>query len=71
MKYKIEKNTAGDADHSAVCAEGLLRTIPESLTGTKQRFARLTIDYDFSGRRRKLRSLMQRFGSLEVAMRAE
>ena len=34
MKYKIEeKHRTGDADHSAVCAEGLLRTIPESLPG--------------------------------------
>ena len=28
-----EKHRTGDADHSAVCAEGLLRTIPEPLPG--------------------------------------
>ena len=28
-----EKHRTGDTDHSTVCAEGLLRTIPESLPG--------------------------------------
>ena len=34
MKYKIEKkHRTGNADHPAVCAEGLLRAVSESLPG--------------------------------------
>ena len=34
MKYKIEKNTVQETlIHSAVCPEGVLRTVPKPLSG--------------------------------------
>ncbi len=70
MKYKIEKNTVQETLIIPLyCAEAVLRTVSESLPRRNSGSLIDEIDYDFSRRRKKSRSLMQRFGSLEVAMR--
>ena len=70
MKYKIEKNTVQETliiplYARKVCSE-LYPTLyrDEAALGLIEK-----IDYDFSGAEKNSRSLMQRFGALEVAMR--
>ena len=70
MKYKIEKNTVQETlviplYARKVCSELYPRLYHDETT------IRLIaqIDYDFSEAEKNSRSLMQRFGSLEVAMR--
>ena len=67
MKYKIEKNTVqGDVDPPTVFPEALHGTIP-NLYRDKTAVRLLDqIDYDFSEAEKNSRSLMQRFGALEV-----
>ena len=70
MKYKIEKNTVQETliiplYARKVCSE-LYPTLyrDEAALGLIEK-----IDYDFTDAEKKSRSLMQRFGALEVAMR--
>ena len=70
MKYKIEKNTVQETliiplFARKVCSE-LYPTLYRDETAVRLIDE---IDYDFSEAEKNSRSLMQRFGSLEVAMR--
>ena len=70
MKYKIEKNTVQETPILPLYSRKLCTELYPNLyrDETAERLIG-QIDYDFSEAEKKSRSLMQRFGSLEVAMR--
>ena len=66
MKYKIEKNTVQETLYSRKLCTELYPNLYRDETAVRLLDQ---IDYDFSQAEKNSRSLMQRFGSLEVAMR--
>ena len=70
MKYKIEKNTVQETLIIPLYSRKLCSELYPNLYRDETAVC-LTdqIDYDFSAAKKKSRSLMQRFGVLEVAMR--
>ena len=70
MKYKIEKNTVQETLIIPLFARKVCSELYPNIY-RDETVVRLIdeIDYDFSEAEKKSRSLMQRFGSLEVAMR--
>ena len=70
MGYKIEKNTVQETLIIPLYARKMCSELYPSLyrDETARRLVN-EVDYDFSALERKSRSLMQRFGALEVAMR--
>lgn len=70
MKYKIEKNTVQETLIIPLYARKVCSELYPDLYRDEAAVRLLNeIDYDFSQAERNSRSLMQRFGSLEVAMR--
>ena len=70
MKYKIEKNTVQETLIIPLYARKLCSELYPNLYRDETAVRLIDeIDYDFSEVEKKSRSLMQRFGSLEVAMR--
>ena len=70
MKYKIEKNTVQETLIIPLYSRKLCSELYPNLYRDETAVRLLDqIDYDFSESEKKSRSLMQRFGSLEVAMR--
>ena len=70
MKYKIEKNTVQETLIIPLYARKVCSELYPSLYRDETSIRLLDeIDYDFSEAEQKSRSLMQRFGALEVAMR--
>ena len=70
MKYKIEKNTVQETLIIPLYARKVCSELYPELYRDETAVCLLQrIDYDFSEAAQKSRSLMQRFGSLEVAMR--
>ena len=70
MKHKIEKNTVQETLISPLFARKVCSELYPNLYRDETSIRLIDeIDYDFSEAERKSRSLMQRFGSLEVAMR--
>ena len=70
MKYKIEKNTVQETLIIPLYARKACSELYPSLYRDETSIRLLDeIDYDFSAAEQKSRSLMQRFGALEVAMR--
>ena len=70
MKYKIEKNTVQETLIIPLYARKVCSEIYPTLYRDETAVQLLDeIDYDFSEAEQKSRSLMQRFGALEVAMR--
>ena len=70
MKYKIEKNTVQETLIIPLYARKVCSELYPSLYRDETSVRLLDeIDYDFSEAAQKSRSLMQRFGALEVAMR--
>ena len=70
MKYKIEKNTVQETLIIPLYARKVCSELYPNLYRGETAVRLLDqIDYDFSESEKKSRSLMQRFGSLEVAMR--
>lgn len=70
MQYRIEKNTVQETLLiPGLWPENVHGAVSESLPGRDGRPPVREIDYDFSALEKKSRSLMQRFGFLEVAMR--
>lgn len=70
MKYKIEKNTVQETLIIPLYARKVCSELYPNLYRDETAVRLLDqIDYDFSAAEKKSRSLMQRFGSLEVAMR--
>ena len=70
MKYKIEKNTVQETLIIPLYARKVCSELYPSLYRDETSIRLLDeIDYDFSAAEQKSRSLMQRFGALEVAMR--
>ena len=70
MKYKIEKNTVQETLILPLYSRKLCTELYPNLYRDETAVCLLEqIDYDFSEAKRKSRSLMQRFGALEVAMR--
>ena len=70
MKYKIEKNTVQETLILPLYSRKLCTELYPNLYRDETAVRLLDqIDYDFSESEKKSRSLMQRFGSLEVAMR--
>ena len=70
MKYKIEKNTVQETLIIPLYARKVCSELYPNLYRDETAVRLLDqIDYDFSESEKKSRSLMQRFGSLEVAMR--
>ena len=70
MKYKIEKNTVQETLIIPLYARKLCSELYPNLYRDEAAIRLIEqIDYDFSAAEKKSRSLMQRFGSLEVAMR--
>ena len=70
MKYKIEKNTVQETLIIPLYARKVCSALYPSLYRDETAVRLIDeIDYDFSEAEKKSRSLMQRFGSLEVAMR--
>ena len=70
MKYKIEKNTVQETLIIPLYARKVCSELYPNLYQDETAVRLLDqIDYDFSESEKKSRSLMQRFGSLEVAMR--
>ena len=70
MKYKIEKNTVQETLIIPLYARKVCSELYPALYRDETSIRLLKeIDYDFSEAEQKSRSLMQRFGALEVAMR--
>ena len=70
MKYKIEKNTVQETLIIPLYARKVCSELYPNLYQDETAVRLIDeIDYDFSESEKKSRSLMQRFGSLEVAMR--
>ena len=70
MKYKIEKNTVQETLIIPLYARKVCSELYPSLYRDETAVRLIDeIDHDFSDAEKKSRSLMQRFGSLEVAMR--
>ena len=70
MKYKIEKNTVQETLIIPLYARKLCSELYPSLYQDETAVRLISeVDYDFSEAEKKSRSLMQRFGALEVAMR--
>ena len=70
MKYKIEKNTVQETLIIPLFARKVCSELYPNLYQDETSIRLIDeIDYDFSEAERKSRSLMQRFGALEVAMR--
>ena len=70
MKYKIEKNTVQETLVIPLYSRKLCTELYPNLFQDETAVRLIDqIDYDFSETENKSRSLMQRFGSLEVAMR--
>ena len=70
MKYKIEKNTVQETLIIPLYARKVCSELYPNLYRDETAVRLIDeIDYDFSEVEKKSRSLMQRFGSLEVAMR--
>ena len=70
MKYKIEKNTVQETLIIPLYARKVCSELYPKLYRDDASLRLIEkIDYDFSAAEKKSRSLMQRFGSLEVAMR--
>ena len=70
MKYKIEKNTVQETLIIPLYARKVCSELYPSLYRDETAIRLINeIDYDFSEAEKNSRSLMQRFGSLEVAMR--
>ena len=70
MKYKIEKNTVQETLIIPLYARKMCSELYPNLYRDETAVRLIDeIDYDFSEAEKNSRSLMQRFGSLEVAMR--
>ena len=70
MKYKIEKNTVQETLIIPLYARKMCSELYPTLYRDETALDLMrAVDYDFSALQRKSRSLMQRFGFLEVAMR--
>ena len=70
MKYKIEKNTVQETLIILLYARKVCSELYPNLYRDETAVRLIDeIDYDFSAAEKKSRSLMQRFGALEVAMR--
>ena len=70
MKYKIEKNTVQETLIIPLYARKVCSELYPNLYRDETAVRLIDeIDYDFSEAEKKSRCLMQRFGSLEVAMR--
>ena len=70
MKYKIEKNTVQETLIIPLYARKVCSELYPNLYRDETAVQLIgEIDYDFSEAEKNSRSLMQRFGSLEVAMR--
>ena len=70
MKYKIEKNTVQETLIIPLFARKVCSELYPNLYRDEAAVRLIDeIDYDFSEAEKNSRSLMQRFGSLEVAMR--
>ena len=70
MKYKIEKNTVQETLVLPLYSRKLCSELYPNLYRDETAVRLIDeIDYDFSQAEKKSRSLMQRFGALEVAMR--
>ena len=70
MKYKIEKNTVQETLIIPLYARKICSELYPALYRDETALRLIDeIDYDFSEAEKKSRSLMQRFGALEVAMR--
>ena len=70
MKHKIEKNTVQETLILPLYSRKLCSELYPNLYRDETAVRLIgQIDYDFSAAEKKSRSLMQRFGSLEVAMR--
>ena len=70
MKYKIEKNTVQETLILPLYSRKLCTELYPNLYRDETAVRLLDqIDYDFSEAEKNSRSLMQRFGALEVAMR--
>lgn len=70
MKYKIEKNTVQETLIIPLYSRKLCSELYPNLYRDETAVRLIDqIDYDFSAAEKKSRSLMQRFGALEVAMR--
>ena len=70
MRYKIEKNTVQETLIIPLYARKMCSELyPDLYRDEAARRLVSTVDYDFSALEQKSRSLMQRFGFLEVAMR--
>lgn len=69
MKYKIEKNTVQETLILPLYSRKLCTELYPNLYQDETAVRLLSeIDYDFSQAEKNSRSLMQRFGALEVAM---
>ena len=70
MKYKIEKNTVQETLIIPLYARKVCSELYPNLYRDETAVSLINeIDYDFSEAEKNSRGLMQRFGSLEVAMR--
>ena len=70
MKYKIERNTVQETLIIPLYARKVCSELYPNLYQDETAVRLINeIDYDFSEAEKKSRGLMQRFGSLEVAMR--
>ncbi|MEI3592679.1 MAG: hypothetical protein V8Q05_07565 [Lachnospiraceae bacterium] len=70
MKYKIEKNTVQETLILPLYSRKLCTELYPNLYRDETAVRLIDeIDYDFSEAEKNSRSLMQRFGALEVAMR--
>ena len=70
MKYKIEKNTVQETLIIPLYARKVCSELYPTLYRDEAALELIEkIDYDFSGAEKNSRSLIQRFGALEVAMR--
>ena len=70
MKYKIEKNTVQETLIIPLYARKMCSELYPTLYRDETALRLVNaVDYDFSALQKKARSLMQRFGFLEVAMR--
>ena len=70
MKYKIEKNTVQETLIIPLYARKVCSELYPNLYRDETAVRLIDeIDYDFSEAEKNSRGLMQRFGSLEVAMR--
>ena len=70
MKYKIEKNTVQETLIIPLYARKVCSELYPNLYQDETAVRLIDeIDYDFSEAEKNSRGLMQRFGSLEVAMR--